>query len=250
MVNYGNNITGPVTITGAATVTGELTDNADVYLPNSTVPAAPASGIKIYAAGGGLFAENVAGATWPLLRPGRSQSGPMPGALAETADRYLCSSSASPSSGVLTIMQIALEAGESIGHIGFGTGTTPTTSATHWWAALLDVAYTQQAHSADQGAVNLAASTWYSLAMVTPYTASYTGIFYLALLIAVSAGSVASILAPAVTPDAQFITGSSVPTPLLGGPSTTALTTPGTDGSTVYAAPTAAAPAYYMYAAG
>lgn len=234
---------------GAMNVVGELTANTDLSLPNASAPSAPASGIKEYAAGGGLFAVNVAGATWPLLRPGRSQSGPMPGALSETSDRYLCSSSASPSSGVLTIMQIALQAGETVGHIGFGTGTTPTTNATHWWAALLDVAYTQQAHSADQGAVNLTASNWYSLAMVTPYTAAYTGVFYLALMIAVSAGSVASILAPAVTPDAQFITGSGIPTPLLGGASTTALTTPGTDGSTVYIAPTAATPAYYMYAA-
>lgn len=235
---------------GPMLVTGELTTNTDLQLPNASAPGAPASGVRVYAAGGGLFAVNVAGAVWPLLNPSGSQGSPTTGAIAETtALTTVTTATNSPSSGVLTIMEIALQAGQSVGHIGFCTGTTPTTNATHWWVALLDVAYTQQAHSADQGAVNLAASTWENLAMVTPYVASYTGRFYLALNIAVSAGSVASILSTSTTPAAQLISGSGVPTPLVGGASTTALTTPGTDGSTVYIAPTAATPTYYMYAA-
>ena len=234
---------------GAMNVVGELTANTDLSLPNASLPSAPGSGVKLYAAGGGLFAVNVADAIWPLLNPSGSQGSPTTGAIAETIPLASVSTSGTPSSGVLTIQSIALEAGQSVGHIGFCTGTTATTNATHWWVALLDVAYTQQAHSADQGAVNLAASTWQSLAMVTPYVASYTGRFYLALMIAVSAGSVASILSGQNTPAAQLITGTGVPTPLVGGASTTALTTPGTDGSTVYIAPTAATPPYYLYAA-
>ena len=184
-----------------------------------------------------------------LADPSGFQSAPTPGVLCETNHRYNISGSSQPTSGTLVIMAVSLQIGQVVGHMGFGTGTTATTAASHWWTVLLDDTYTQQAHSADQTTTNLAASTWYSLAAVAPYTATYTGNYYLGLMIAVSSGSTASILSPTFSPAGQLITGTNVPTPLVGGASTTGLTTPGTDGSTTYIAPTATTPNYYMYAA-
>jgi len=118
----------------------------------------------------------------------------------------------------------------------------------HWWAVLLDSSYTLQAHVADQLTAPMAASTWFLPPVVTPYVTTYTGTYYLGLMAATSAGTQPSILAPTFSPIIQLITGANNPGPLLGGPSSTGLTSPGTDGSTTYAAPTTVAQALYMYA--
>lgn len=63
-----------------------------------------------------------------------------------------------------------------------------------------------------------------------------------------SAGTQPGILVPSFSPVIQLITGANNPGPILGGPSTSSLTSPGTDGVTAYAAPTTVAQALYMYA--
>lgn len=190
----------------------------------------------------------------PLFNPGfvdpsANQSSPTPGALAETTHRANISSSQAPTSGVLYLMSISLGAGQQVGHIGFCTGATPTTAASHSWQCLLDQGYVLRGHTADGATTNLAASTWYLNALVTPYTAQYTGQYFLGLMIAVSSGAVCTVLGPNFTPVIQTITGASIPVPLVGGQSSTGLTAPGTDGSTTYLAPTTVATNYYMYAA-
>lgn len=173
---------------------------------------------------------------------------PMPGAIAETCHRYTASNTMSPASGTLYLMSTGLTIGQVVGHIGFGNGTTATTAASHWWLCLLDSSYTLCAHTADQLTTNVAASTWYALATVASYTATYTGQYYLGLMFATTSGSQPTPVAPTFSAAGQFITGTNVPTPLLGGASSTGLTTPGTDGTTQYIAPTAAAGCAYMYA--
>lgn len=188
----------------------------------------------------------------PLYRPPTNrffETAPMPGSVAESCHRYTASNTMTPTSGTLYLMSTGLTIGQTVGHIGFCNGSTATTAASHWWVALLDNTYTLQAHCADQLTTNVAASTWYNLAMVAPYTATYTGQYYFGLMVATSSGSQPSIVAPTFSAAAQFVTGANVPTPLLGGTSTTGLTAPGTDGVTTYLAPTATAGCAYMYAA-
>lgn len=233
-------------LVGAATSLG---DNGvgEIQLANATtIPTTnPTGGALIYASGGGVFHRDPSGASTAVISLNRVGIG-MPLGLAETANRSTVGTlTTSITSGTLYIFSIGLMAGESIGHVGFATGTTAASGPTHWWAAVLDNTYKQQAHSADQTTTALPASTWQNLAMVTPYVPTYTGTHYLGIMVTTSTTQ-PTIASNAATPTV-FVTGTNVPTPLIGGTSTTGLTTPGTDGTTVYAAPTAATPTLYMY---
>lgn len=177
------------------------------------------------------------------------ETSPGPGAIAESCHRYTASGTMTPSTGSLYLFSTGLTRGQVVGHLGICNGSTATTAASHWWLCLLDNTYTLQAHTADQTTTNVAASTWYSLAVVNPYTATYTGQYYLGVMVATTSGSQPSLVAPTFSAATQFVTGTNVPTPLLGGVSSTGLTTPGTDGTTQYIAPTATAGCAYMYAA-
>jgi hypothetical protein len=269
----GGSVTGNLTVTGNEAVSGTATVSGNVaaatnLLVGSTTPLGdngtgelqianvtsapttnPTGGITAYALSGAPYARDPQGNVWTMISPPGEQSYPTPGAIAETCHRYTVSGSSAPTSGVLTIGSIFLTAGQAINHLGFGNGATATTAASHWWLAILDNTYKQLSHTADQLTTNIAASTWYNLATTATFTAAYTGNYYLGIMIAVSSGSVASILSPTFTSVAQLVTGTNVPTPLVGGASTTGLTGPGTDGVTTYSAPTAATPTYYMYAA-
>jgi hypothetical protein len=244
----GGNATSAANLTvGSATALG---DNGvgELQLANATsVPTTnPVGGTLIYASGGGVFHRDPAGHVTSVISPNRVGV-VMPGGIAETANRSTVATlTTAVTSGTLYIFSIGLMAGESVGHIGFATGTVAANGPTHWWAALLDDTYKQQAHSADQTSTALPASTWQNLAMVTPYVATYTGTYYVGIVVT------ASVTQPTIASNAAiptlFVTGTNAPTPLIGGASTTGLTTPGTDNSTVYAAPTAAIQTLYMYA--
>jgi hypothetical protein len=145
-------------------------------------------------------------------------------------------------------MSVSMAAGQQIGRIGWCTGPQAAVNPVHWWAALLDSSYVQQAHTADQLTAPMPASAWQLLPVVTPYVATYTGTYYLGLMVVTSAGTQPSILAPTFSPIIQLITGANNPGPLLGGPSSAGLTAPGTDGTTAYAAPSTVTQALYMYA--
>lgn len=171
---------------------------------------------------------------------------PTNGALAETMHRYTGSATATPASGTLYIQSIWLPIGTTVSNIGFVTGLTAASGPTHWWTALLDSSYVQQAHSADQLTGAIAASTWQNLPMATPYTATYSGTYFLAFTI-VTTTTQPTLVCSTTVPNAALINGTNVVAPVPGGTSTTGLTAPGTDGTTTYATPTAASNFYYMY---
>jgi len=224
------------------TVTGPL-DIADQAGPSG------ASGKTVlYSASGTPYAVDPTGARRSMISPSVEQSSPSAGAVCETSHRYTIAGTTAPASGTLTISSVSIAAGQPIRSIGWCTGSTAAVNPAHWWAALLDNTYTQQAHTADQLTAPMSASTWFLPPVVTPYTASYTGTYYLGLMVATSAGTQPTVLAPSFAPIIQMITGTNNPGPLIGGPSSAGLTTPGTDGSTAYSAPTTVAPALYMYA--
>lgn len=212
---------------------------------NSSTPATPTGGATLYAVSGSPYVVDSNGTVNSLVA-GPTTSSVSAGCFAETAHSYTISGSQSPSSGVLYVQRVYLPAGTTVAKAGFVTGTTAATNPTHWWTALLDNTYKQQAHAADQTSTAIAASTWYSLSMATPYVTTYSGHYYLALMIATS--TTQPTLACATTaPLTAMITGSGAFTPLPNGASTGSLTVPGTDNSTTYAAPSASSVPFYMF---
>lgn len=171
---------------------------------------------------------------------------PTKGAVAETMHRYTGSATATPASGTLYLQSIWLPIGKTVSNIGFVTGLTAATGPTHWWTVLLDDSYTQQAHSADQATAAIPASTWQLLPVAAAYTATYSGTFFLGVVIATTSVQ-PTLVCGTTVPNAALISGTNVVAPVPGGTSTGSLATPGTDGSTVYATPSAASNFYYMY---
>lgn len=216
-------------------------------LANQSTPPAVAGEAQVYAVNGAPYVVDPSGASHSMISPSVEQSSASAGAVCETSHRYTIAGTASPASGTLVIMSVSMAAGQQIGHIGWCTGSQAAVGPTHWWACLLDSSFTLQAHTADQLTAPMAASTWQLLPVVTPYVSSYTGVYYLGLMVATGTTQ-PSILAPSFSPIIQLITGANNPGPILGGPSTTGLTAPGTDGTTVYATPTTVTQALYMYA--
>jgi hypothetical protein len=217
-------------------------------LANQPAPAAVAGQATMYAIAGAPYVVDPLGVTHSMISPSVEQSSASAGAVCETSHRYTIAGTTSPASGTLVIMSASIAAGQSIGHIGWCTGSQAAVNPVHWWSVLLDNTFTQQAHTADLLTAPIPASTWQLLPVVTPYVAPYTGVYYLGLMVATSAGTQPSILAPTFSPIIQLVTGANAPGPILGGPSTASLTAPGTDGSTVYATPSTVTPALYMYA--
>lgn len=212
----------------------------------TTVPATnPTGGGVIYSVSGTPFLRDPNGAVNPMINVAKISSIPT-GFIAHTMPRFSASGATAPASGQLFIHEVHLAAGTKISNVGFVTGSTAATGPTHWWTALLDGSFTQQAHSADQLTAAIAANKWFTLPMVTPYTTTATGLFYVAVMIATSTTQPTLVTGP-ITPNTAMLTGTNAPTQVPGGGSTTGLTTPGTDGSTTYTAPATAALFAYQY---
>lgn len=234
-----------------------VTGNAVAAMITNVQEAAPSSAtasIQVDAGSTAALAGNslvtatslAAGTTGNMITGPASVYGVGSSSLAQTIPTYAASTSAAPVSGTLYVQAVFLPAGVNVKKIGFATGTTAASGPTHWWVALLDSSYKQQAHSADQATGALAASTWQNLTLATPYTTTYSGTYYLALMVATSTTQ-PTILQAGSAPAAQFITGTGAPTPLPNGASTASLTTPGTDGTTTYTAPAAASAPFFLY---
>lgn len=168
------------------------------------------------------------------------------GALAETIPAVLATTAVTPTSGDLYIWPVRLGAGESVGHVGFVTTTTAGATLNHWWTCLLDNTYTVQATSADQTSGAIAASTWFSLAMGTAYTATYSGLYYLGVMISDNSGTQPTLCGTSAGPLVAMITGTGHPGSILGGQSSTSQTTAPVLG-TVATAPTATAAVPYLF---
>jgi hypothetical protein len=164
--------------------------------------------------------------------------------IAETIAPAAATTALTMSTGVLSIAAIRLVAGQTVQGAGFVASTTAGATMTHWWMTLLDSGYTCRAVTADQTSGAIAASTWQNLPFAATYTATYTGMYYLGVMVA---ASTIPTLCGAASPLAAMVTGTGAPTPLLGGVSATGLTTPPTAGTTAYIAPTAAAVTPYLF---
>lgn len=233
-------------VTGSATA-AMITNVQEANPSGATASIQVDAGSTAALAGNSIVtATSLASSTTGSMIAGPATGYGIDSALAQTAPVWATSASAAPVSGTLYVQAVFLPAGVNVKKIGFCTGTTAASGPTHWWVALLDNAYKQQAHSADQLTGALAASTWQNLTLATPYTTTYSGTYYLALMVATSTTQ-PTVLQASSAPAAQFLGGTGAPTPMPGGASTTVLTAPGTDGTTTYAAPTVASAPFFLY---
>jgi hypothetical protein len=171
----------------------------------------------------------------------------VPGALAETIPAWAASTAVTPTSGDLYIWAVHLGADESIGHVGFVTTTTAGATLNHWWTLVADDTLTVQACSADQTSGAIAASTWFSLAMSTAYVTTYSGLYYLGVMISDNSGTQPTLCGSSAGPLVAMLTGAGHPVAMLGGQSNTGATAALAQG-TVLTTPTATADIPYLYA--
>lgn len=217
-----------VTVGGAQLLAGGV---GVLGLNNAATPPSgtPSGGVVVYASAGGLFVRDVGGTSFGIVDGPPAGSAPT-GATAETIPRWACGATTNVKvSGTLYLAAVWLQAGQVITNISMITGGTAAGTPTHWWFALIDKNMTLRGHTADQTTGAIAANTLITKALVTPYTATYTGPHYIGAMVA------------ATTPNTWLessiaMANQSIASPPQAGPSTTGLTTPGTDGSTSYAA--------------
>jgi len=174
-----------------------------------------------------------------------SQSSALATAVAETVPAWGCATTFTPTTAIAYIYSVRLDIGTVVGHVGYLTYTTAGTTMANQWMCLADSQGTVRAVTADQGTAAIPASTWASFAVGTAYTAAYTGQYYLGLMI--KATTLPTLVA-AASPQATFVTGTSVPGSLLGGASSTAQASPPALGSALIA-PTAVTAIPYLFAA-
>lgn len=159
--------------------------------------------------------------------------------IASTIPLYAISSSTgAANSGVLYISRVWLYEGQQISDITWLTGSTEGLTLSHGWAAILNASYLQLAHSADVTSGDLAAETFITWPLTEPWTVPATGFYWVGFMVAASTQPSAAIS------NSQSAAGfAAFP---LTGPATTGLGAPGTDGTTTYEAPTAAAGTPYI----
>jgi hypothetical protein len=108
------------------------------------------------------------------------------GTKAESIPRTIAGVSISAvTSGTMIMQAIWLPAGMVINNLITMSGTTASATQTNRWLALYDQNRALLRQSADQTTTALAASTLYT-ALITAYTTTYAGIYYIALLTAAS----------------------------------------------------------------
>lgn len=134
-------------------------------------------------------------------------------------------------SGTVYLMAIGLNAGTPVGHCMMMTGTTAKLGGTHGWYVLCDKNLSVLAVTADQTDPATqwgAASTPYPLAFTSQYIATYSGLYYVGVMVA--ATTMPTFLGP---PSLAF--GVASQSPSYAGTSSTGQGAPPTPGSSVLA---------------
>lgn len=147
-----------------------------------TADSAQASGVKWAASGGGSAV--------PI-----SYIAPT-GASFETLPRYALGAATyiEALTGQLLLAAVQLPAGFVVGKIGFRTAQAGLSGPTHWWFGLYDSARVQLALTADKTTTAWAANTLTTLPIATTaagaattFTTTYTGLYYLGIMVTDSA---------------------------------------------------------------
>jgi hypothetical protein len=169
------------------------------------------------------------------------------GATAATLPRWIVSVPESTLvSGTLYVCALSIAAGIAVNNITFMTGAAPVKAGgTHGWYVLLDSGLVVRAVTADQTDASTVwgvQKTFYTLA-TNSYTATYTGLYYVGVMVAESAGTM-----PTFAGAAGFIgNGANTPPPIFCGTSSTGQTTPPAAGTTMTAIAGAVNYLFYAY---
>jgi hypothetical protein len=168
------------------------------------------------------------------------------GATAETFPRGNTSNIlAALSSGILYVRLIPMQIGTVVNNITFITSTTAKTGGTHGWYVLLDSSLVVRAVTADQtdattvwGTIN----TYYTLATTAQYTATYSGVYYVGVMVAESGGTM-----PTFAGAPGILSGVGGAAPILSGTSSVSQTTPPTTGTTMTTVSSSGNYQFYAY---
>lgn len=150
------------------------------------------------------------------------------GAIAETFSRAFSTytaNSAALTSGTMFMSAIALSAGTTVSSATFTSATQAAVAPTNQWFALYTSALALVGQTADDTSTAWAANSAKTLSFATPLVTTYSGLYYLGILVA--AGTVPSLAGGTMLNVVQNIV------PKLSGTSTTTLTdtAPGTAGA-------------------
>lgn len=212
--------------------------NTDIYLHtfqyfrggtaavNALTPvlSIPAGGMAVYEDGQGWQVLNGDGQLLMAgsgLRPGGFDVWTISGGLYETMDRNVCTETNTSllSSGRMSLQAIWLPAGLTINSISFWSATTAGATLTHQLFGLYDINLNLLATTTDDTSTAWAANSKKQLTLTTPFTTTYTGIHYLAIM-------VAATTVPTMKGNTARTDGSLAATaPSIGGTSNTGLTT-------------------------
>jgi hypothetical protein len=184
----------------------------------------PAGGMAVYEDGQGWQIINSDGQLLMAgtgMRPGGFDSWVISGALYETMDRNVCTETNTTllSSGRLSLQAIWLPAGITINSISFWSATTAGATLTNQLFGLYDINLNLLKQSNNDGATAWAANAKKTLALPTPYTTTYSGIYYLAIMVA--ATTVPTMKGNTARTDGSL----EAALPSMGGTSNTGLTT-------------------------
>jgi hypothetical protein len=143
------------------------------------------------------------------------------GALFETFDRNLCDEvdSSVLSSGRLSLQAIYIPKDTLVSSISFWSATTALATATNQLFGLYDSSFNLLRQSVNNGATAWAANSIKTLALSSTFTTTYSGIYYLGIMVA--ATTVPTLKGNTAKTGGQLGAGA----PSMGGTSTTGLTT-------------------------
>jgi hypothetical protein len=143
------------------------------------------------------------------------------GAQYETIDRNMCDevNTAVLSTGRMSLQAIWLPAGVTINSISFWSATTAGATLTNQLFGLYDLNLNLLRSSASDGATAWAANSRKTLALTAPFTTTYTGLHYLAIMVA--ATTVPTLKGNTAKVGGQLNAGA----PSMGGTSNTGLST-------------------------
>ena len=189
--------------------------------PTITIPA---GGMAVYEDGQGWQILNSNGQLLMAgtgILPGGFDRWVISGALYETMDRNVCTETNTTllSSGRLSLQAIWLPAGITINSISFWSATTAGATLTNQLFGLYDIHLNLLATSVNDGATAWAANSKKQLALTAPFTTTYSGIYYLAIMVA--ATTVPTMKGGTARTDGSL----EYAPPSMGGTSTTGLTT-------------------------
>lgn len=150
-------------------------------------------------------------------------------ALAESVPVAACTAALTLTSGTAVLTAIHLAAGTVVSNVGFVTVAASVTP-THGWAALVDSSGNVLGVTADLTSTVLAATTWNTLALTAPVTTKYTGLYYVAVMVA---AATEPSLAGSAAVQAAMSSGTGAPSPKISVTSTTFATVPPTVGASM-----------------